>query len=172
MDKKFVRFVAVGDVTLGDHPVCFGHGVRSTIEKHGFDYIFKNISQELSNADILFGNLESVLTDDAAESRSMNSLEFRGKTSNAKELAQTGFIVMSVANNHAMQHGIAAFEESVEALRCSSITPVGITENDESNCSYPSSYFNQLSNRGIYIDLISIHIHSENGSDTIAHRVQ
>lgn len=139
MNNKLVRLVAVGDVTLGDHPVCFGHGVRSTIEKYGFDYLFKNISQELSGADIVFGNLESVLTADPAASRRMNSLEFRGKVSYAKNMARIGFNVMSVANNHAMQHGVCAFEESVNALRSSNITPVGISVNGLSNYYYKES---------------------------------
>ena len=51
-------------------------------------------------------------------------------------LGSTGFNVMSVANNHAMQHGGGAFEDTVAALKASDIAPVGISENGESSCSY------------------------------------
>ena len=139
MDNNTVKLVAVGDVTLGDHPVCFGHGVSSTIDRNGFDFLIRKIKHELSDADILFGNLETVLTTEVGDGKRMDAAEFRGKSSYAKDLAHTGFNVMSVANNHAMQHGVNAFNETVHALNENNISPVGIAVDGESNCFFHRS---------------------------------
>lgn len=32
-NADFVNLLAVGDVMLGDHPICIGHGVRTFIKE-------------------------------------------------------------------------------------------------------------------------------------------
>ncbi len=124
---------AVGDVSLGDHPVCFGHGVRSTIDKRGFPSLFDKTKNKLSNADIVFGNLETVLPNNA-DSTELFDMEMKGESRYAAELAKVGFNVMSVANNHAMQHGPDAFNDTVSILKENNISPIGVNENNISNC--------------------------------------
>ena len=34
MSKSSVAFGAVGDISLGDHPLCVGFGADSTFKKH------------------------------------------------------------------------------------------------------------------------------------------
>lgn len=132
-DDESIYLHAVGDVSLGDHPVCFGHGVRSTIDKHGIPSLFNNTRDTLSHADIVFGNLETVLPRDA-DSTELFDMEMKGKSEYAAELAKVGFNVMSVANNHAMQHGPEAFKDTVSILKENNISPVGVNETNVSNC--------------------------------------
>ena len=120
-----VKLKAVGDIMLGDHPVCLGHGVRSKIEKFGIDYLFKGVADQLQGADILFGNLETVLSDIGYDNRFISSIEMRGRSRYAQKLADIGFTVMSVANNHIAQHGVAAFNDTIKSLKENSIFPVG-----------------------------------------------
>ncbi len=133
---------AVGDVTLGDHPVCLGHGVRSQIDQRSFDYLFQLIQPVLSGCDILFGNLETLLSDHDYDPTSLVHSEFRGKPEYAQALSKTGFSIMSVANNHAMQYGPDSYKESVSALKAANINPLGVAEDiggkARSNCIYYS----------------------------------
>lgn len=129
-----LRLKAVGDIMLGDHPVCFGHGVRSKIRAHGFNYIFRDVFSYLSNSDILFGNLEVVLSDTGYDLNNIANAELRGELWYAKGLASVGFTVMSVANNHAMQHGRYAFDDTVNVLRQNDIFPLGLDCKGKTNC--------------------------------------
>ena len=132
-NNKSIFLHAVGDVSLGDHPVCFGHGVRSIIDKHGFPSLFDKSKDELSNADIVFGNLETVLPMDT-DSTALFDMEMKGKSEYAVELAKAGFNVMSVANNHAMQHGEKAFNDTISILNANNISPIGVNDGNNSNC--------------------------------------
>lgn len=132
-NDESIHLCAVGDVSLGDHPVCFGHGVRSMIDKHGLPFLFDKTSDALSHADIVFGNLETVLPKDI-DSAELFDMEMKGKSEYASELAKVGFNVMSVANNHAMQHGDMAFKDTVSILKENNITPIGVNDANGSSC--------------------------------------
>ena len=127
--------LAVGDIMLGDQPACIGHGVRSQIEKKGAAFLFQRIAPALTDSDLSFGNVESVLSDDGFQPGSLKHLEFRGRPGYAAELARHGFNVMSVANNHAMQYGRRSFEECVAALEQADIRAIGVADiAGRSNC--------------------------------------
>jgi len=132
IDDSNIRLLAVGDVMLGDHPVCFGHGVRSTVERFGFQYIFEDVIKTQLNTDLLFGNLEAMFSQDT-QSSGLYDLEMKGKAEYASKLAEVGFNVMSVSNNHALQHGLDVFENTVSVLKEAGIHPVGICLNNRSN---------------------------------------
>lgn len=123
---RTVKLKAVGDIMLGDHPVCFGHGVRSTIEEKGLDFLLKEVEIALKDTDILFGNLESVLSDAGYNSSSMASAELRGRPEDAMGLSRSGFNLINLANNHALQHGRQAFKDTVKNLSNQSIKVVGL----------------------------------------------
>ncbi len=125
-----IRMIAVGDVMLGDHPVCIGHGVRSQMEKRGMDYPFQFVSSLLKRGDVTFGNLETVLADVGDDRKSLRNAELRGKAAYCEAIQRAGFSVLSIANNHIMQHGEEAFKETIAGLGVQRIFPVGIRENE------------------------------------------
>lgn len=128
-----MKLAAVGDVMLGDHPVCIGHGVDSTIQKHGFAFLLDECAEVLKDADLLFGNLESPLSSHGLRPGVLSSMELRGRPEYADALARAGFAVLNVANNHAMQHGSEAFAETVLNLRNAGVQVAGLAEGSRSN---------------------------------------
>jgi len=50
---------AVGDVMLGEGPYYLDRGVRTAIQKQGFQYPFEKVKDLLGSADLVIGNLEA-----------------------------------------------------------------------------------------------------------------
>lgn len=118
---------AVGDISLGDHPVCVGHGIRKTMELYGRN-LFSEIESELENADINLCNIEAVVSNVGLKKYSLSSFEMRGNPEDISTIARAGFNLFGVANNHAMQHGREAFEDMVEKIYQSHVSLIGIDD--------------------------------------------
>ena len=125
-NQETVKLIAVGDMMLGDLPHCFGFGVGSQIEKHGPHFPFDRCLDELKQADLLFGNLEVVLSAFNWKSSRIETSILRGQPEAVKGLSQAGFDVVSLANNHIMQHGRKALEETIDILNEKGIKYVGV----------------------------------------------
>lgn len=130
MIERFVKIAAVGDIMLGDRPLMVGLGVRSYIEGSSQYDPFSYVSGILKEHDIVFGNLESVLSDSGMIQNNYESVQMRGTKESINFLKSAGFNVMSVANNHIMQHGNEAFFETVNLLRDNGIAPIGCSYNN------------------------------------------
>jgi gamma-polyglutamate biosynthesis protein CapA len=128
-----INIAAVGDIMLGDHPVRFGNGVRSKIAKHGTDFIFDRLNGAFEGKDIVFGNLEVAHSCMGLDESRLESAEFRGMPSSIPSLKKAGFSVLSFCNNHSMEHGKAAFEDTVHLLKSNDIFVSGI-KTDEGYC--------------------------------------
>ncbi len=114
---------------LADRPVCYGHGVRTTIESRGVGFVFERSLEQLRRGDVIFGNLEAVLME-MDPRPSLFEGEMKGRPDFARGLADIGFSVLSVANNHALQFGREGFDETVAAVRDAGIEPVGLADED------------------------------------------
>ena len=129
MNQKFsndhVTLMAVGDIMLGDHPICIGHGVGSKIKKEGGKHIFQHFREILNEADITFGNLEAVLSKKNLNEKDIKSVSLRGMPESIEGLTYAGFNVLSLANNHAMEHGKEALLDTMNILRTNGIKYVG-----------------------------------------------
>jgi gamma-polyglutamate biosynthesis protein CapA len=121
-----VRIVAVGDLQLGDSPTSVGFGFRSRYRADELSAVLSELRPVLRGADIVFGNLEVPLSSRDLEMNSWSSRQLRGDPAYANVLKDAGFTVLNVANNHAAQHGLDAFADSIAALRGAGITPCGI----------------------------------------------
>jgi len=122
-----LKIAAVGDISLGDHPVCVGHGVRSTLERKG-RAMFQAIEDELSDADVKICNIETVVSNIGFIKCWLPSFEMRGDPKQIKNIKDIGFNVFGVANNHAMQHGFHAFEDMIDHIRNADVGLVGIDD--------------------------------------------
>ena len=120
-----IILTAVGDISLGDSPKSLGFGVKSKIKSKSADFIFENIKNQLKG-DIVFGNLETVLSEKGLKLYDFYSEQLRGAPEYASALSNAGFTLLSVANNHAMQHGAEAFWESVDSLKSNNISVAGV----------------------------------------------
>jgi len=123
-----IRMVAVGDISLGDHYFNMGHGTATRIARDGMAAIFHEVRDELLSGDIAFANLETPLLKEG------QAAAFCGSVAMAPGLKAAGFNILNIANNHILQHGAAGFHYTVEALKASSISPLGVRGGDEYRC--------------------------------------
>jgi poly-gamma-glutamate synthesis protein (capsule biosynthesis protein) len=124
---------AVGDLMLGDSPKCVGFGVRSVVGKLGARFLFREIEKYLE-ADVVFGNLECVLSDHDYRPLSLRKAQMRGVPSSVWALKAAGFNAINVANNHNMQHGVDGFLNTCKILEEVGIGVIGKRSDDEYLC--------------------------------------
>ncbi len=107
----------VGDVMLD-------RGVLLQTRSQGdYRFPFLKIKEDLEKFDILFGNLESMISDKGANQGSIYS--FRAPPETMEGLVYAGFDVLSIANNHSFDWGINALTDTKERLIKEKIVPVG-----------------------------------------------
>jgi len=124
-ELKPIKLFAVGDLMLGDSPVCHGFGVCSAISKRGPRFPFQHVESHLKGADVLFGNLEVVVSRFDFDHDDFAHVQFRGQPESLEGLSGCGFDVVSVCSNHSMQHGSEAFEEMIDSLNDKRTEPIG-----------------------------------------------
>lgn len=128
------KLVAVGDVSFGDHYACASIGVNSMLRRNPNTDLFSNVCDFVSSGDLAFANLETVLSDIGLDRKCLRSMHMRGRPDDVHQLVKAGFNVVNVANNHMLQHGAAAFEETVELLRDNGLGVVGLAKENGLNC--------------------------------------
>lgn len=111
---------------LGDSAASPGFGFASRYGSPGLAEPLAAVTPLLRDADIVFGNLEAVLSRAGIEPHRLSSVIMRGWPRFAADLRSTGFTVVSVANNHAMQHGWEAFQETRQELEAAGILCCGL----------------------------------------------
>lgn len=135
-DETF-ELIAVGDISLGDAAQGVGAGVHAKFERLrdvNASYPFEHTARLFAGAEIVFGNLETVVSHSGLVRSKASSMEMRGHPDAADRLAQAGFTILNVANNHTMQHGTAAFDDTVELLRRRDLCVVGLANPSHQEC--------------------------------------
>lgn len=127
--RPSLRVIAVGDLLLGDTPISVGYGFASRYAG-SMGAVLEGVAPWLRKGDVVIGNLESVLSREGLRPYDWHSLQIRGFPGYARELRDAGFTVLNVANNHALQHGRAAFDETIDLLRGAGISPCGLRGTD------------------------------------------
>ncbi len=120
-----ITFSFVGDMMLGsDYPV-----EKNALAPNDGADIFTSIASILQGSDMTFGNLETSIADGTTKSRKTgkNSYSFRLPPRYTKSIADAGFDVLSVANNHARDFGEAGFRQTVENVEKHNMKTVGQT---------------------------------------------
>lgn len=100
----------VGDINLTDWDFNFGFGIGSRIAK-GFNP-FSEI--ERKDSDVWIGNFEGVASD-ITDKKGMAAEVFRVSPDAIQPIKH--FDIYGFANNHAMQHGSLAYEQTVDTLQ-------------------------------------------------------
>lgn len=116
--KDLSVLAAVGDL-LFDRKV-----MRTAKQKGDLNYPLLETAEIFRQADLAFGNLECPLS-----SRGKQINMFRGDPAVAEVLAEAGFDVLSLANNHIFDCGEVAFLDTIEYVREKGIVPIGVGEN-------------------------------------------
>lgn len=121
-----IKLTFVGDISLGEYYLTFGHGPRSVMES-GID-IFGEVSELFTDSDLVFGNLEGVISDVGYNPESPHSRVFRGSPQAIDQIKSAGFNVLNIANNHCVQQGVEAIRDSIRTLENAGITVIGLRE--------------------------------------------
>lgn len=112
----------VGDIVLGsDFPANKLPDGKEQARLHA-------AATPLREADIAVGNLEGALTDSTAmrkDPSQPNQFAFRMPAAYAAMLKAMGLRVLNLANNHAMDFGMAGLKSTMGALRAEGLVPVG-----------------------------------------------
>ncbi|MBX2796635.1 MAG: CapA family protein [Myxococcales bacterium] len=109
--------VAVGDVMV--HRSVERAAKRSD---EGYAGLFAHVRPEIESADLAFANLETPI----ARTRVPRAPKvFNARAAVAEGLHQTGFDLVSVANNHIFDQGPQGLVETVRTLRAAEIVPLG-----------------------------------------------
>ncbi|MBI2642510.1 MAG: CapA family protein [Candidatus Wildermuthbacteria bacterium] len=117
-NEEKITLLFVGDIMLD-------RGVEYYIEKNGGDWRFPflNIADFLKKADLVFGNLESVISDKGEKQGSIYS--FRADPRALEGLVFAGFDVLSVTNNHSLDYGMDALLDSISRVEDADIATLG-----------------------------------------------
>lgn len=108
--EQRVSFLAVGDINLG-------RAVGQEILKGDTLFPFAFVQDTFALYDIVFGNLECQLSDQRGETQHpRNNMVFTGPPAGSYSLKQGGVTVVSTANNHALDYGLDALEETINHL--------------------------------------------------------
>jgi hypothetical protein len=120
VDKKY-DLTFIGDLILADHPLYYGIGVSSKWENKKVDY-FHYVRRYLSNSSVVVGNLETPITKKLKRSYYASQL-----LSNVNILSSlpSSINILSIANNHILQHGESVFFETIDALSAANIAIIG-----------------------------------------------
>jgi len=121
------RVMFVGDVSLGEYYLSFGHGPRTLAASQN---IFESVAPVFRQADLVVGNLEAPLCSHAYDPAEPEDIVLKADPAHARQLREAGFGVMQVANNHTMQHGESGFDESLRTLDKHGIDAVGIKDQE------------------------------------------
>ncbi|NJM74065.1 MAG: CapA family protein [Scytonema sp. RU_4_4] len=87
-----------------------------------------SVREYLQKADLLFGNFESSLTNYPYSSKDISKgqvFAFRSPPTYAQLFADTGFDVMNIANNHALDFGSVGLKDTVKNLKAAGIETLG-----------------------------------------------
>lgn len=92
------------------------------------NYLFNSVQMFMGEVDILFGNFESTLTTYPYSAKDISqgmTFAFRTPPEFAAVLREAGFDVLSVANNHSFDFGIAGFDDTIAHIEQAGMQAVG-----------------------------------------------
>jgi gamma-polyglutamate biosynthesis protein CapA len=140
-----LSILVVGDIMLD-------RNVRNKINEIGFDEFFKDIKDFLMAPDVTIGNLEGPFTSYPSKTASLVSKElvFTFDPALVPKLAEIGFDIFGLANNHTMNFGREGFAMTKQYLMDAGLTYYG----DPNNKDGLSVIFEK---KGITVGLVGFH---------------
>ena len=122
-----IRLIAVGDICPGDL-VCLGFGTGTLMRSRGPHFALERARALLREGDIVLGNLEGVLSNRGADPAHIDTMEFRGLPEFGHALRDSGFNVITVANNHVGDYGPETMRDTVNNLQSAGIHVLGLRD--------------------------------------------
>lgn len=118
-----VKINFMGDVMLGELLETYRCGLIATLDKKNIDP-FEHVRPALAAADLNVINLECVLSDKSILRKPFSDILIAPERY-LKFLVDNGINVVTTANNHALDHGLDAFQQSTSLLKSHGIAVMG-----------------------------------------------
>lgn len=115
--NKQISFAFIGDILLGS-------SVGDVIKAKGEDYIFKDVNAIFKETDFVVGNLECAISDRGSPEQNKEFV-FRAAPYTAKIIADAGIDAVSLANNHVLDFGLDALNDTFEHLESNDVKYAG-----------------------------------------------
>ncbi|HMK39562.1 MAG TPA: CapA family protein [Bacteroidota bacterium] len=120
-----IRMLALGDINLGRR-------VGQVLLKGDTLYPFARVADTLLKYDIVFANLESNISDQKGRTEHpANNMIFTAPPAAALSLKRAGVCVVSTANNHALDFGVSARDQTIRYLDSAGIAHSGTALREE-----------------------------------------
>ncbi|HTY57377.1 MAG TPA: CapA family protein [Bacteroidota bacterium] len=120
-----IRILALGDINLGRR-------VGQVILSGDTLYPFSRVADTLRGYDVVFANLESNISDQKGRTENPgNNMIFTAPPAAAQSLKQAGIRVVATANNHALDFGVSARDQTLRYLDSAGIAHSGTPKPDE-----------------------------------------
>ena len=118
-----LSIIGVGDIMMGtNYP-------EDKLPPGDGEHLLRNVTAVLKDADVTFGNLEGTLLDDGGIPKKCNDPKvcyaFRTPVRYVKNLVNSGFDMVSLANNHAGDMGDPGRKSSIKTLEEANILHAG-----------------------------------------------
>lgn len=122
-ENRAIRLTAVGDIMLGRR-------VGRILNEKGLELSYKNLEGVFNSSDILFGNLESPISN---RGRKLPGKEIclRARPEMVDVLKNSGFDIVSLANNHILDYDTEALLDTFDILKKNDIAYIGAGTNIE-----------------------------------------
>ncbi len=115
---------AVGDIS-------FAGRLEELVRKKGDDFAFEHVMGVLGGADVLFGNMESVMAGDELLAEKVSQSVLVGGEHVWKSLRVAGFDVLNQAANHVLDCGWRGVVNTSKRIRNAGAQGLGVDENSE-----------------------------------------
>lgn len=122
MISNTVTFAAVGDI-------CLSNQCGKQIERQGLDWPFEKVRCIFEQADLLFGNMESVVLPPDYPDDQMDPYGLVTKYDGTEALRQAGFSFMNLAANHVLDGGEVGMFHTRQAIEHHGIATAGVGRN-------------------------------------------
>ena len=110
-----MKIMFVGDLNLGEYYTAFGHGPKSYNLNTG-NSVFSLVKDIFQQADMVVGNLEASITTNGDNPHEPECNVLKTHPDCAYQLADAGFGLVQISNNHIIQHGLTGFNETLTIL--------------------------------------------------------
>ena len=124
----------VGDIFPGNLPYNRNCGVASlSTDEENITKFSQKITNVIGNSELVVGNLESPIIGD---DKFVIEKQFAGSEGFLKILSSAGFKILSIANNHIFEHGLAGAIKTREVVSSAGINVIGTNDKNtgESIC--------------------------------------
>lgn len=127
-----IKISAVGDIMMWGNQI---RSARTSSDSYSFDYMFNEIAPLLRDSDLTIGNLETTFSGRERyyqrNNRAIGGPAFNCPDELVETLKNSGFDVLTTANNHCLDRGIDGLKRTLDILDKAGIYHTGTFRNYE-----------------------------------------